>query len=235
MELELDFFEGIHKLFSYYNLVSISGESGTGKTTLALNIIGNLLTYKAPFKDSCIWIQTGESFPHKRLAHMFAESKEKLEYIENNIYVIPQQVIVHTYEEQTTIFQKFGSNADLPPDLKYVVIDNISHHLRYKLTHYNTFKDISSLLDCFYETQLMPLILFCKRHEIVLILIHEVTYSPKLQRVRPFLYKLYDRINTIDITLSNIVNDEKKSMQILVNEIEWNFKYTLEHRGFVFK
>jgi hypothetical protein len=34
--LEVDFFEGLSKLLAYQNLVLISGESGTGRTTLAL-------------------------------------------------------------------------------------------------------------------------------------------------------------------------------------------------------
>ena len=234
MQIEVDIFGGIRKLLTHHNLISISGESGTGKTTLGLQLVGTLLTYEEPYLDSCIWVQASELFSLKRLTQIFQEQRKKLEYIQNNIYVIPQERPVHTYEQQSSIIQQIiGPTANIPPSLKYIVIDNISHHLRYKLTQYNSPKDISSLQDMFYETQLMPFILFCKRNDIVLILIHEVTYSPKLERTRPFFYKLYDRIKTIDIVLGNIYNAEKKNLQILADNIKWTFQYALEQRGIV--
>ncbi|MFX1419608.1 MAG: NB-ARC domain-containing protein [Promethearchaeota archaeon] len=235
MQVEVDFFSGIRRLLSYHNIISISGESGTGKTTLALQLIGKLLTYEEPYSDSCIWIQASEIFPVKRLTQIFQEQPRKFDYIQKNIYVIPPKNPIHTYEQQGSIIQHIiGTPSEIPPTLKYIVIDNISHHLRYKLTHFSTPKDISIFLDAFYEIQLMPIILFCQMNEIVLILIHEVTYSPKLDKVRPFFYKLYDRIKTIDIVLSNIYNKEKKKMQINFNKKEWIIEYWLSNRGFIY-
>ncbi|MFX0106024.1 MAG: hypothetical protein ACFE75_11100 [Candidatus Hodarchaeota archaeon] len=235
MFLEVKFIEGIQKLLAYHNILSISGESGTGKTTLGLYLIGNIITNSEPFKDSCIWIQASELLPIKRLNQIFEESPKKVAYLKENIFVIPKGRVLYTYEAQSTLIQNLLlPSAILPPNLRCIVIDNISHHLRYKLIQYNNPKDLSSLLNIFYETQLMPLILFCKRNNIILILIHEVTYSPKLERIRPFFYKLYDRIKTIDIVLSNTVhNDNKKKISISFNKITWNFMYTLENRGIV--
>lgn len=232
MLLEASFFEGIRNLLSYHNIISISGESGTGKTTLTLQLVGTLITYEDPFTDSCIWIQASEHFSRKRLTQIFQEQNNKLEYIQDNIYIIPQERPIHTYEQQVSIIEKIINPLSIvPPSLKYIVIDNFSHHLRYKLTQYSNPKDISSLLNMFYETQLMPLILYCKINEIVLILIHEVTYSPKLERVKPFFYKLYDRINTIDLFLSHIYNSEKRNLQISFNKNKWHFQFILEHNG----
>ena len=232
MLLEANFIEGIRQLFSYHNIVSISGKSGTGKTTLALQLVGTLIMYEEPFTDSCIWIQASEHFSLKRLTQIFQEKSKELRYIQDNIYVIPKKRPIHTYEQQVSIIEKILSPGIItPPSLKYVVIDNISHHLRYKLTQYSNPKDISSLLNIFYETQLMPLIIYCKRNEIILIMIHEVTYSPNLERIKPFFYKLYDRINTIDIFLSHIYNSEKKNLQISFKNLKWNFQFTLEHEG----
>jgi RecA/RadA recombinase len=231
MLLQVKFFEEIRKLITHHNLISISGESGTGKTTFALQLIGTLLTSEEPYSDSCIWIQASESFSLKRLIQIFQENKEKLEYAQNSIYTTPQKSLIHTYEQQSLIFHQIvGNPAALPPFVKYIVIDNISNHLRYKLTQYSP-KDISLLLNSFYEEQLMPLILFCKRYKIALFLIHEVTYSPKLDRLKPFFYKLYDRIKTIDIKLSKVYNCEQKNLHIRFDNLEWKFQYKLEETG----
>ncbi|MFX0002956.1 MAG: AAA family ATPase [Candidatus Hodarchaeota archaeon] len=232
MQTQVDFISGMRKLLSHHNIISISGESGTGKTTLALQLAGSFLTYEAPYEDSCIWVQASEPFSLTRLRQIFQDQKSKLEYIQNNIFVIPHNSPINTYEQQISLFQKIiHPEFNVPPLLKYIVIDNISHHLRYKLIQYNNPKDLSSLLDGFYEVVLMPLILFCKHYDIVLILIHEVTFSPKDECNRPFFYKLYDRIKTIDIELSNNYNDDKKSLLLSYEESVWNFQYILGNGG----
>ena len=167
---------------------------------------------------------------------MFESNLEHLRFLKENILVCPQDHIIHTYEEQYSIFHSIlSSSAILPPDLKFIVIDNISHHLRYKLTHFNSISDITWLLDGFYEDQLMPLLLFCRRFNIGLILIHEVTYDPKISQLRPFFYKLYDRIKTIDIVLSYSHNMAEKQINISNTEFSTDFTYNIEQRGISIK
>jgi len=228
---EIRFFIGIKELLSHNNILSISGKSGTGKTTLALQLVGNLLTSEEPYKESCIWVQANEAFPVKRLRQILADYPEKLDYITENVFIIPQDNSIPTYLEQSSILQKITSPSTvLPPDLKCIVIDNISHHLRFEITQFTNLNCLV-LLDSFYETQLLPLILFCKRNDIVLVLIHEVTYSPSQERVRPFFYKLYDRLETIDVVLSNVCNSEKKNMFISFNRSQWNFQFLIGNNG----
>lgn len=226
---EVDLLNGIRKLLSHNNIISISGESGTGKTTLSLYLVGHLLTHQKSFTDSCIWIQASELFPNNRLSQIFEVYPEGLEYIKYNIFIKPAKRPIVSFEEQKTIIENLIDPATLlPPSLKYIVIDNVSHHLRYKLQHVtNNF----SLLDRFYDEQLFPLILFCRREHIHLILIHEVTYSPTLDRVRPFFYKLYDRIDKVDIVLHKVFNSKKKTMEITYGQFNWNFQYMLANSG----
>ena len=89
------------------------------------------------------------------------------------------------------------------------------------------------VMDEFYNTQIWPLLLFCKRRNVILILIHEVTYVPGINMTRPFFYKLYDRIKTIDIVLGNMINSAKKTLSLLVAKNEWKFTYTLDQAGIV--
>ncbi|MFX1595387.1 MAG: AAA family ATPase [Promethearchaeota archaeon] len=226
-----DFIKGLKKLCLHHNIISISGESGTGKTTLALFMVSNFLIDKRPYNDACVWIQAGERFPFRRLSQLFQDQKKELEYIIESIFVIPEDPIF-TYEQQGALIERIlDSNTVLPPNLRYIVIDNISHHLRFQLMQYTNVSDISSLLNTFYDTQLIPLILFCIRKGIVLILIHEVTFSLKDQCNRPFFYKLYNRIKTIDIVLSNIFNTKEKNLQITFNSSKLSFTYFIDKKG----
>ena len=48
-------------------IISISGESGTGKTTLALQLVASALTREGLTKNQAVWVQASEQFPKKRL------------------------------------------------------------------------------------------------------------------------------------------------------------------------
>lgn len=231
MLLEHEFFKGITKLFTYNNIVSVSGESGTGKTTLALYLVGNCLEEG----EQCIWIQASELFPIKRLDPLFEKHPKKLNSLRENIFVIPKNRVIANYVEQCTLFQNLLiETAILPPNLRFIVVDNISHQLRYRISQYNDISHSSKMLNEFYENQMMPLILFCKRNNLVLILIHELTFVPSLSRTRPFFYKLYDRLNTIDIVLHNALFGNKKKIQVSLDGGEWEFVYTIEQTGIAF-
>ncbi|MFX0155095.1 MAG: hypothetical protein ACFE9Q_11260 [Candidatus Hodarchaeota archaeon] len=231
MLLEHEIFKGITKLFTYNNIISVSGESGTGKTTLALSLVGNCL------KDGeqCIWIQASEIFPIKRLEHIFKKHPNKLDYLRDNIYIIPKNHVIHTYQEQHSLIQNLLIESSiLPPNLRFIVVDNISHHLRYWITQNEGIKHISKILDDFFEEEIMPLILFCKRNSIVLIFIHEMTFVPNLSCTKPFFYKLFDRLKTIDFILNNGSYGNKKKIRVLLDGGEWEFSYTIEQRGIIF-
>ena len=79
------------------NVISISGKSGTGKTTLGLQLVGTILTSEKPYDSSCIWIQASEQFPKKRLVSLFKDSPGKIHYLLKNIFVYPEKKPVSNY------------------------------------------------------------------------------------------------------------------------------------------
>lgn len=225
---ETTFFESLQELFLRRKIVSISGESGAGKTNLALYLVGNLLHGE----HSCIWVQASESFPSKRLRQMLENFHEKLKHVEENIYIIPRKRTISSYPEQTKIFQHLiGPTTSLPPNLRYIVIDNVSHHLRLEITKHCEVSKVSSILNDFYDSCLFPLILYCNKNDVILMLLHEVTFVPSMEITRPFFYKLYNRIRAIDITLSNTYRSQEKKMTIKFDQFRWDLNYAICNRG----
>ena len=209
-----DFISSIYT-FSKHNrrILSISGKSGTGKTTLGLQISSSILTREKPYNSSCIWVQASEQFPKKRLLTLYKESPGKMDYLLRNIFVFPRNKPFSNFREQSTFFNNLGTFL-LPSDVKFIVIDNISHHLRFAVSLNLDIKRKTILFDQFFNSQLFPLIMRCLREEIVLILIHEVSYNPGLGKTQPFFNKLYSRIQAVNITLSKGFHSNIKNMEI---------------------
>lgn len=225
----------VYKLMERHKIISISGESGTGKTTLALQLVGAFLIDSYPYEGSCIWVQASELFPIRRLSRMFANSPEIVSNLHQNIFIIPSTTTLTTYFDQSQLLQKLiEGHIILPPNLRFMVIDNISHHLRYEISKNNDVKFITSLIDGFYDSQLMPLIMFCQREGIYLLLLHEITYDPITKKNRTFLFKLYDRLNTIKIELVHRYNrPDENRMRIFTQDQTQEFIYALHDRGLV--
>ena len=215
IELEnSDFISSIYNLSQRNRLViSISGKSGTGKTILALQLISTILTGENPYENSCVWIQASESFPKKRLISLFKTSPGKINYLLKNIFVIPRDKPFSNYKEQSTFFNELGTLL-LPSNVKFIVIDNISHHLRFAASRNSDIKRRVILLNQFFSSQLFPLIMRCLRDNIILILIHEVSFDPSSGKTQPFFNKLYSRIQTVSITLSKNFRSNIKTMEI---------------------
>ena len=215
-------------------IVSISGKSGLGKTTLALQVVSSYLISKVSSGHHCVWIQASEQFPKKRLLSLFKGYSEKADFLLKNIFVYPTKGPFPKYREQSDFFRKLG-DIMLPIDTKFIVIDNVSHHLRFAASLYSDIKRKGVLLDEFFGSQLFPLIMRCLRENITLILIHEVSFDPNLGRTRPFFNKLYSRINSVNICMSKTFNSGIKQVEITVrgHEDEIKIPYKIKDRGIV--
>ncbi|MFW9822410.1 MAG: hypothetical protein ACFFE4_05720 [Candidatus Thorarchaeota archaeon] len=235
MKLQNQIFDGIKELFRDFTVISISGSAGTGKTSLTLCLVGSIITSITPFKDTCIWVQASEQFPIRRLKTLFRNDGEKLDYLISNIFVIPNLGPYSTYEKQIGQLRKFSENDFLfPPDIRFIVIDNISHHLRFKISQVTDLAQRSHVINGFYENVLNPLIFRCQREEINLILIHEATFDVESQHTRPFFFKLYERIKGVNISLSSLLNIPLRKMEMTFGNLSLSFDYTLTDEGFIF-
>ena len=213
-------------------IISVSGESSTGKTTLALQLVASSLSCEGATDEHCVWIQASEQFPKKRLHSFFKSSPGKFDNLVKKIFLYPVTSPFLSYEDQSVFLTTLGKII-LPFNTKYLVIDNISHHLRFAASSCSNFKQRKAVLDEFFDSQLFPLIMRCLREEIVLILIHEVSFDPKLGKNQPFFNKLYSRINSVNVNLSKPFNSKTKCMKLVSkdNKIASELRYKILERG----
>jgi len=210
-------------------LVSISGKSGTGKTTLALQFVSDLMTLEKPYRNQSVWIQASEIFPKKRLKSLLKSYPGKLNYVLKNIFVSD---FFSNYQEQSVYFRRLKTTI-FPNNIKIIVIDNISHYLRYIIASNSDFKRRGAIVDEFFSSQLFPFIMRCLREKIVLILIHEVSFDPNSGKTKPFFSKLFDRIDSINVNLSKTMGSGLKRMEISSKGTTTKFVYKIEESGIV--
>ncbi len=213
-------------------LISIAGKSGTGKTTLALQFVSTLMTLEKPYRNQCVWIQASEQFPKKRLRSLFKSYPDKVDYILKNIFVAPGLKPFSNYQGQSAYFRKIKA-AIFPINIKIIVIDNISHYLRFFIASNSDFKKRGAIKDEFFSVQLFPLIMRCLREKIILILIHEVSFDPTSGKTKPFFSKLYDRIDSININLSKAMGSGLKQMEVSSKGTSTKFVYEIGESGIV--
>ena len=213
-------------------IISVSGASSTGKTTLALQLVASALSCEGGIDEHCVWIQASEQFPKKRLHTFFKSFPGKFDNLVKKIFLYPVTSPFLSYEDQSAFLTTLGKII-LPFNTKYLVIDNISHHLRFAASCCSNFKQRKVVLDDFFNLQLFPLIMRCLREDIVLILIHEVSFDPKLGKNQPFFNKLYSRINSVNVSLSKPFNSKTKRMKLISkdNKITSELKYEILERG----
>ena len=213
-------------------LISLSGKSGTGKTIMALQFISTLMTFDKPYRDQSIWVQASEQFPKKRLSSLFKSYPDRLNYVLKNVFVAPGLKPFSNYQEQSAYFRKLKTTI-FPNNVKFIVIDNISHHLRFAASHQSGFKERRVLLDEFFSVQLFPLIMRCLREKIILILIHEVSFDPSSGKTKPFYSKLYDRIDLLKVNLSKAIGSGLNQMEISSKGTTTKFAYEIRDSGIV--
>ena len=213
-------------------LISIAGKSSTGKTTLALQFVSTLMTLEKPYRDQVVWIQASEQFPKKRLRSLFESYPDKVNYILKNIFVAPGIKPFSNYQEQSAYFRRLKTTI-FPNNVKIIVIDNISHYLRFIIASNSDFKKRGGIMDEFFSVQLFPLIMRCLREKIILILIHEVSFDPTSGKTKPFFSKLYDRIDSINVDLSKAMRSGLKQMEVSSKGTSTKFVYEIKDSGIV--
>ncbi|MEJ2252363.1 MAG: AAA family ATPase [Candidatus Lokiarchaeota archaeon] len=211
-------------------LINITGESGVGKTTFALQYVGT----KLKKGNICIWVQASEKFPKNRFLDLFSCTSEETQML-GQIILTPGLSLVQNLDQQEQIIAEVIKRSKIHPfRIQFIVIDNISHHLRTQILRTAEIEKVSRCLDHFFASQLLPLVTLSHLSQTQILLIHESTYNPKTDHVQPFSYKLFSRIDSVWINLKHNRFKDTKVCSLESNDINEDYNYILDKHGLIF-
>ncbi|MBD3254793.1 MAG: hypothetical protein GF383_06855 [Candidatus Lokiarchaeota archaeon] len=223
----------LREILEYFRsepLISVSGKAGTGKTSLVLFILSKLVSSN----ETCLWLQTSESFQVRRAKQFASADNSTKDSFLNYIFVVPRKVC-SSYSQQAIVLRNFMTNPSLESlGLKYMVIDNISSLLRFELTRRKTIEEKVLLMNSFFSDSIFPMVMFCQRIDINLILIHEATFVPGIGKTHKFFHKTFDKLDFLDVNLSKVWGANYNVLQISDVRQKWSYKYKIGFPGFEF-
>lgn len=222
------------RLLKEFTLVNIYGKAGTGKTTYALQLLSDFLPENdspIPFEPTFIWVQASDKFPKKRLIEMYKGDRELLQYLQTHIMVYPKFRITSYDGLCSQLIQLSQKQQKLPFIPTAIIIDNISHYLRLEISRYDDVSLITALMDDFFDTVIIPLVFYCGRRDISLILIHEVSYNPKQDKTVMFNQNLFSNLKSLNIKLEThpVTNTQKISFNY--QNYSKTYRYNLRNTG----
>lgn len=112
-----------------------------------------------------------------------------------------------------------------------MVIDNISHHLRFELSRSNSIEDKVHILDEFFESVLIPLFFFCEFHKITLVFVHEVSYNPTQDKIVMFNDQLFRRLDGLKIELRKNLFTHQYYIHFHTHSQCKSYEYQIRQRG----
>ncbi len=195
---EKDLLEIISLILKRENVIHVKGKAGSGKTNLVLYLVYHLLGSR----HACAWIQASEHFPVKRLKQLEIFYNNKSSSLHERFFIFPARSVLLSYEKQELLFQglleKYLPNI---PYLKCMVVDNISHHLRLRLSMEEDMNIREVIINDFFEKQLVPLLFYCSFKNILVFLIHEFSTNPTTSQDNVFYSSLFERIKGVTLEL----------------------------------
>lgn len=221
-------------LLNRFSLINIYGKGGTGKTTYALQLLSHYLPqplYDLKLEPRFVWVQASEKFPKRRLVEMYRDNKDVLQYLQTHILLYPRFLIGEYDELCGRLTSLFGNSDILPFTPEAMVIDNISHYLRLEITNYQEVSIITTLLDDFFDTIIVPLCFYCGRRGITLILVHEVSYDPKQDKMVMFNHNLFSNMKSLNIKLEKHPVTNRQVISFHYKDNVKSFRYRLQRKG----
>ena len=212
-----------------YQMIQVSGDAGSGKSTFVQFLVGHLISNKENL-SSALWVNAGTPFSYKRLEDNFKDTPEKLTYIKSNIFLTN----ISSYKKQQHLVNVLTTMENFfPLNAKFLIFDSISRNFRLKLMEFEEIKNKIKLINTFFTEQIYPLQMLASYIKINLILIHEVSYKPNLNKNVKFLHNLFNRIDSITINLSKN-SKEEHVFRLKYHNIKLLSYYKLSNNGFEF-
>lgn len=221
--------KGLLKLLEKDSVINVLGKAGTGKSSLMQFLLGNWLTRHE--RNKIVWVQACDMFSKKRYINFFGSTSGAL----RNFLLIPARAL-GSLEEQDRLLKRIADrDLLLPPNVRFLVIDNISRHLRTEMSKTRDVAKACSTQNAFFNETIFPLTMFLMKEGITLILVHEVSYNPKLNRETMFFHGLYDNVRASMIHLKQDLFTKDRTLELIVGDSKGIFQYDITSSEFRFQ
>lgn len=173
-------------------ITEIFGESSTGKSQLLMQLALSvqLPVLKGGLNGKAVYITTEGDLPTQRLEEMILQKKL---FKENNV----SQKKIFTVSCNDLITQEHILNVQLPillernkNDIKLIIIDSISHHLRVELES-KSFRDSQD--NRFYIEKMAENLLFlANKYSLAVVVANQVSDKPLIENIEPIKQYISD-------------------------------------------
>lgn len=217
----------LNEIIESNKTIQIFGPAGSGKSSLAMSIVKTIIS-----KDErlALWIDSDHKFSKNR----FLQVNYYQQKFFPNDRLIKSLIISqpHNLNEQQRDIQSITENLlffEKKLKISAVVLDSASYFFR-EFNGLTSWTKYSCRLLDFYEEQILPLRLFQKKTNCVLILIHQLTWHPKWGN-RPVMNNIFEKIPSLWIELFKNIGKNSYSMNILTENKRKTMNYILESKG----
>lgn len=213
----------IFDIISNFNekIIQIGGKSTTGKTTLAMTLLNNIIEQylKSSGNGTVIWIDSNNSFSKDRFSSICQNPK----YLNHIMY----RAVTDLSDQQTAIELIYNlAKSKAMNNISALVVDDISYHVR-NIESKMSYGQFSVYLEAFFENQIKKILQIQQLTNCYIILVHQM--SVKKEKSDIVFSDLYKQINSLFIDLHS---DGVNRYATMRNEtIIVKLKYTLTSQG----
>ncbi|MHA1729785.1 MAG: hypothetical protein ACTSWY_13805 [Promethearchaeota archaeon] len=205
-------------------IIQIYGPAGLGKSTIAITLVKSIL---ANNNGLSIWIDTEKKFSKKRFGEISYFGKNFSDF--SSVLVSNPQDM----EEQQENIESLNNNKFMTSGkikVNSVTLDSASFFFRGSL-YKDNWVQYSDKFHAYYENHILPLLMFQKKTDCYLILVHQVSDNPKTGETKPFMFNIFKEISSVWVELQKEIDKSYYYLNTFNQTIHQKCTYNLSDSG----
>ncbi|MBD3353059.1 MAG: hypothetical protein GF364_16380 [Candidatus Lokiarchaeota archaeon] len=228
MKSDRKIYELLKYMLKYSKIIQISGMAGLGKTTLAMTFV-KIINSMNEIGNKSIYIDSEHKFSVGRFdkINYYDEKFTPKKVMNKSIFMVkPRNLFEQEKSIKKILLLNKGSTCAYD-QINAIILDSASNFFRNEVYETNRTSYYMEL-QYFYEYHIFPLLNFQKKHDCIIIFIHQITENPK-EGTKPTLHNLFSQVQSSWIHLKK---EEDYNLMIINRGKEFQtVKYNIQHQG----